>query len=348
MPVTSMDSDEDTESNSSESEQYECKKVTIMRKKRKTDHSKKSRVRKRQHSNSSDETTRSSVKQACRTKKIKDNMKKKQKTSARKVENHRCCPHMIPPIIKRLSPRQKDWVRNIGWGVFLEMPECQLPKPITMWLVSKVNTKDKTLEIDGQHTIPIDKAIEQLIGLPNSKIRVPHPKILRTLPKAKKLDPDPSNAKFSDHGRGKKLPKIIEDLVGNDDEDDFCVSFVMVILAIYLAPGTSQTLKRGFLPHIQDVKKIKEMNWCDFAVQYLMKGINKFRSNVHTNINLQGCVHILLLAYISAIRSSKITVPPGYPIMKFVTTELLDLLAEEDQKDLDGSTHEPMNKIGRC
>uniref|UniRef100_A0ACD5ZK87 Uncharacterized protein n=1 Tax=Avena sativa TaxID=4498 RepID=A0ACD5ZK87_AVESA len=338
-----MDSDDYTESSSSESETYECKKVTIMRKKRKTDHapakSKKSRGRKRQRSDSSEETSGSSAKPA-RCNKVKDKSKKKRKTSTRKIKNHRCCPHMIPPIIKRLTPKQKDWVKNIGWGVFLEMPECQLPKPLTIWLVGKVNTKDKTLEIDSQNTIPIDKGIEQLLGLPNGNIRIPHPKSLRTLPKAKKAYPDPSNAKFSEHGRGKKLANIIEDLVANNDEDDFCISFVMVILAIYLAPGTGQTLNRGFLPHIRDVKKIKEMNWCDFAVQYLMKGIIKFRSNLHTNINLQGCVHILLLVYINAIRSSKISVPPGSPRMIFVTTALLDLLAEEDQKDIKGSIHE--------
>src|SRR4051794_20377265 len=90
------------------------------------------------------------------------------------VPGYRCSPHLIPELMKDLNPKQREWVKNIEFDSFQDMIESRMPKPLTIWLVDRVNTSDGTLEVCG---IPVDirKAVRSIMKLPYRDMKVPLP-----------------------------------------------------------------------------------------------------------------------------------------------------------------------------
>lgn len=123
----------------------------------------------------------------------------------------------------------------------------------------------------------------------------------------------------------------------NEDAVSFCQSFVLLVLCIYLAPTTSLNINRSYYPAVIDTTQISLMDWCGFVADYLIRGIDEYRSSKASHVQVPGCVHLLPLIYIDAlIRHKALVLPPaialpdGEPMIHFVRSEHLDFLASAD------------------
>lgn len=187
----------------------------------------------------------------------------------------------------------------MGFESVLNMAECKLPRRLLLWLIKKVDCKTMSLILKNMRISILD-AVEAILKIPAGQLDVEMPPTGNPHDKAFiKMD------KFRSEkaGRGHSLAEEEELLLtyqNADDKDKFWFSFMEVLLCSYLAPTTSNLIKRSYvLGELSDLTKTPNMNWCHFAVEYLIRDIIQTRTKIVENINLQGCLYIPIIMLIS-------------------------------------------------
>lgn len=155
--------------------------------------------------------------------------------------NWKCSPPRIAQLIKKITPRQLEWVKDMGFQSVTKMAESKLPRRLLLWLVKRVDCKTKSLVLRNRR-ISIMDAVENILQFPAGEIEVEMPPAGNPRDKAFiKLD------KFwSDKaGRGQSLTEEEKELLtyrNPDDKDKFFLSFMEVLLCSYLAPTTGPNI----------------------------------------------------------------------------------------------------------
>uniref|UniRef100_A0A0E0LYY4 Ubiquitin-like protease family profile domain-containing protein n=1 Tax=Oryza punctata TaxID=4537 RepID=A0A0E0LYY4_ORYPU len=139
--------------------------------------------------------------------------------------------------------------------------------------------------------------------------------------------------KFSEDGRGLRVCEAISRMLQEETEAKFTISFMMVALAIFLAPRTTLSVNRDYLTAISNVKHIKDMNWCDHIVDFLMEGIREFRVNTKKNINVRGCVHILNVIFTDFVANISVVMLKDIENTIYYKTTNIDADSQDAQQE---------------
>lgn len=263
------------------------------------------------------------------TKKRKKARKNTKDAKAKQNIGFKCSPHLLVDLVRNLDTDQRKWVEEIGFAVFLSMPNCGLPKDLTVWLVNQCSWKDKALIVRGR-PIKIKTLIKKLLGIPDGPYAVPLPRSKRG--KAKGSTDEDKELKEEKGARCLSSKSTLESLVATHDPEQFKRSFMLYVLCIYLAPSSGHYVNLSYSPIVNNVEIIKDMNWCDHVADVLIEGIREYRESKAANVNVHGCVHVLILIYIDVVKSDILKVPHGDPRAIYVTTDMLDLLDLTDFK----------------
>uniref|UniRef100_A0A453DQD8 RING-type E3 ubiquitin transferase n=1 Tax=Aegilops tauschii subsp. strangulata TaxID=200361 RepID=A0A453DQD8_AEGTS len=218
--------------------------------------------------------------------------------------SYRCSPHLIPRIVGLLSEEQKGFVRKIGFGSLLSMADFEINKALTLWLVGRFSCETEALEFEGGVSIPVRPLVKSVLGIPSGPIPVVQ-----------------SPYSHFSSTKVRKAKELAEEMCGITEEEPFCTAFMMVILAIYLAPNTTMLVNRSLLGAAQKVGSLRQMDWCGFVADYLIKGLMEFKESDAPFVLLKGCVHILSVIFIDLVKHAAFEVPNGFPRLGFVTTE---------------------------
>ncbi|EMS61417.1 hypothetical protein TRIUR3_05443 [Triticum urartu] len=217
--------------------------------------------------------------------------------------SYRCSPHLIPQIVGLLSEEQKGFVRKIGFGSLLSMADFEINKALTLWLVGRFSCETEALEFEGGVSIPVRPLVKSILGIPSGPIPVVQ-----------------SPYSHFSSTKVRKAKELAEEMCGITEEEPFCTAFMMVILAIYLAPNTTMLVNRSLLGAAQKVGNLKQMDWCGFVADYLLKGLMEFKESDAPFVLLKGCVHILSVIFIDHVKHAEFQVPNGFPRLRVVST----------------------------
>uniref|UniRef100_A0A0E0LDP5 Aminotransferase-like plant mobile domain-containing protein n=1 Tax=Oryza punctata TaxID=4537 RepID=A0A0E0LDP5_ORYPU len=216
-------------------------------------------------------------------------------------ETFRCNPSRLSSIVALLSPDQKGFVVDAGFGHLLSMQACNIPKGMTVWLIKR------HWKLGGK-SIPIKPLVEKVIGAPSGPIPV-------------ELSRDGDlrlKNKFTVKGRGQPIHITISHILKENTKDEFTISFMLVALCVYLAPMANLSVNRDYLGALSNVKKISDMNWCEHIADFLIQRISDFKTNKKDNVYVRGCVHILNVIFTDCVASY--SAPQGIPRILHVTT----------------------------
>ncbi|CAM0878834.1 unnamed protein product [Alopecurus aequalis] len=227
----------------------------------------------------------------------------------------RCSPAFLTTVMKLINgnEKQRGYVEEIGFGSFLSMADADVGnnKALTLWLVDKFNVDTEALEFDGGISIPVRPLVKSVLGIPSGPIQV-----------VEGLDVDDALLhQFTCDGRVKVARDVADELCSITDKEPFCRAFVMLILAVYLAPGTALKVNRALLGAVKQVDKLKEMDWCNFVATYLCKGIKEFKESHSSFIYIKGCLHILSVIFVDFVKNAPFEIPVGFPRLGVITAE---------------------------
>jgi hypothetical protein len=147
----------------------------------------------------------------------------------------------------------------------------------------------------GGKTIRIKDVIKKVLGIPDGPFPVPMPRSNRGKSKGPNTTLQEKDTKADKSGRGISYKETFEALIANHDPVQFKRDFMLYVLCIYFAPSSGHFINRSYSAIISNVDLIKDMNWCEHVAEFLIEGIREYRESRAANVNVHGCVHVVLV-----------------------------------------------------
>ncbi|GJS96341.1 ulp1 protease family, C-terminal catalytic domain-containing protein [Tanacetum coccineum] len=86
--------------------------------------------------------------------------------------NLRNPPRILFRVITQLTRRQKQDVRDIGFGAFLEFKIKDVPKRLAYWLLDKFDAGTRSLNVNGRSIMITPQVVRNLLGVPMGEVHI--------------------------------------------------------------------------------------------------------------------------------------------------------------------------------
>ncbi|KAL6657460.1 hypothetical protein ACP70R_005240 [Stipagrostis hirtigluma subsp. patula] len=209
---------------------------------------------------------------------------------------HRFSARRFIKVVSSLSDKQKGFVVANGFGSLLHVADFKVPVPFLEWImdhmvvgVAEFIYKRKTIKL-SRHMV------FQVLGIPSGNIPI-------------NLDADDSRvtadviAPYMVHNKS-PIKTAIDLLSGNENEESFMRSFMLVALATLICPSTQNNVNLKYLNVLMDVSQIRQYDWASHALQYIVSEVKKFQGKVDSNhlnsdvsIYIGSCLPLLAIVY---------------------------------------------------
>ncbi|KAM0875669.1 hypothetical protein ACQ4PT_036653 [Festuca glaucescens] len=179
-------------------------------------------------------------------------------------------------ILKSLSNRRKDAIRNFGFGCLLLLEKCEIPFAFVRWICSCVNHVSHKIIVDDPKSISISKdSIHYAIGLPNSG-SVPMPdseagaKFIMTMFGLAEL---PHITFF---GNKLKSREVLTD-------KEVIVCFMVIAFKCFLFPTSNELPNTDYLSILQEPESASSVDLCMLVFEHLISGVYKYNKTCKLN-----------------------------------------------------------------
>ena len=86
---------------------------------------------------------------------------------------------------------------------------------------------------------------------------------------------------------GAKKKLHVDSLKENRELEATWTNFALIALCCVLCPNTSTNLESKYLKYLSSIDVMKKYSWCQFVLDYMIKGINMFNEgNTYLRVNV--------------------------------------------------------------
>ena len=78
---------------------------------------------------------------------------------------NRCSIDRVSKLVAKLTPKQKEVVRRVGFGVFLDMKHVVVTISLISFLVNQVVTLNNKINIHGKTFVLTNERFEEIMGV---------------------------------------------------------------------------------------------------------------------------------------------------------------------------------------
>ena len=169
----------------------------------------------------------------------------------RELQN-RCSSAKVRKLVVKLTTKQKEAVRRVGFGVFIDMKHVVVNTSLIVYLVNQVDTRNNIITIHGESFVLTKEMFEEIMGVYDGGEEI-------------LLEGKDENVSFLGALLGSNIHLVISqlcsDLDGDEDKDVdelFVVRFVLAVIGRILCPPSGVYLKLSYVSLLNDVGGIKK------------------------------------------------------------------------------------------
>ncbi|XP_021724754.1 putative pre-mRNA-splicing factor ATP-dependent RNA helicase DHX16 [Chenopodium quinoa] len=239
----------------------------------------------------------------------------------------------VPPtqfmkdVLINLSEKQKQAIRNIGFGGFLELDlPIHINSTLTENLVTNFDTERCCLMLPKRKQEIFLEAIDVHLayGLPLGGKRIEQPNDESNLKWSKFLKAwrskfglkkgSPTNKRLIDRIQELKKEKSVS--------DEFLWNFVVCVVNCCIRSTNNPQLYIKFLYSCMDVKKIAELDWCTFVIEHLKDSVSVWKKG---NSYFTGPLPFLMVFYFDRLQRGGLEKPRKCPLISVWTKERIQV-----------------------
>ncbi|KAL8479118.1 hypothetical protein ACS0TY_026104 [Phlomoides rotata] len=229
-------------------------------------------------------------------------------------------PRGLFGIIKTLNNKQKDDVKNVGFGglLYLQLNKCSHHNMLK-WLVDHFNPSSRMLELDGFRAFSITPDdVHDVLMLPRNPgvmpvryLRTDESPFLTRLHKSYGICPS-SRINCLEDALKVKFP---------EGGDDFKRLFVFYSLLSFFIPSENRLIRTEYLKSLEDVDQIQKFDWCSFVLDKLCHAVKHYKNGVSKSLN--GCILVLQIIYLHRLKWQGVAEPCTLPLIQHWTEKKL-------------------------
>ncbi|KAL6874078.1 hypothetical protein ACP4OV_014160 [Aristida adscensionis] len=192
-----------------------------------------------------------------------------------------CSQNKFARIMKEFTEMQQKAIKDAGFGDLLKLPLCDIRRNLCMELANSFDLETEEFNIGGNKVRMTIADVEHILGLPSTgdEIKKPPARHVTDL--------------FHWYNWGKDNKISSASLMGyfrdnkNSDDEDFVRIFVLYAIGFYLCPTLQPNVSSDYLGLLENVKELKNINWCSLILHKLISSIRTYRINKAKNLG--GC-----------------------------------------------------------
>nr|BAD45376.1 Epstein-Barr virus EBNA-1-like [Oryza sativa Japonica Group] len=209
-----------------------------------------------------------------------------------------CSPHAMSEVILHLSPPQKKAIEVSGLGNLLKINKIHIYRDLCNEIARSYDKEKKAFNINGTFVTMTLDDVDCLLGLPSKGDEI------FEAPKINK--PELFNLYKKEGQTTITLEALRVAIINSSSYDDhFIRRFILFSIGSFICLTTQRYVRSGYLNLVDDVDKMRELNWSSLTLNQLLKGILKFREK---ETNIEGNVCLLQIWYWEKLRIDKLAV----------------------------------------
>uniref|UniRef100_A0A0A8XXG6 Aminotransferase-like plant mobile domain-containing protein n=1 Tax=Arundo donax TaxID=35708 RepID=A0A0A8XXG6_ARUDO len=213
---------------------------------------------------------------------------------------HRFSSKRLEAVVLSLSDVQKGYITKHGFGHLLDVHHFHVPLPFLEWIVEHIIVRSCQFRYQNK-TININRSmVGSVLGIPSGDTAVNlEVKDVTVKNKIKEL-------RDNFFGRSKlSISEIIALLYGDEKEESFMMSFMLVALACVICPSTQNNVNLKYINCLMDPYAIRNYDWSGHALDYICIEIQKFQGAIDSHddsvsfkpLYVGGCLPLLAIIY---------------------------------------------------
>jgi hypothetical protein len=220
----------------------------------------------------------------------------------------------VASVIAKFDDTKRELVKSIGFGGLLDLHQInKVSRRFTVWLLSRVDTENRTIEVDGEIQVEmVDFDVHRILGIPCGPYKVSpmNPDDARTRKMfMQQLVGASANESNSLLAAGRVVAKDYGGKMDKKQCDNFKVSFVVFVVGYLLAPTTKNNVgNSSFWGALTDPNNISRYNWGEYVLEQLIEAAVKVQADIRNKkkiANITGCSILLQVSYIHHILQLK-------------------------------------------
>ena len=165
---------------------------------------------------------------------------------------NRCSSDKVSKLVAKLTPKQKEAVRKVGFGVFLDVKHVVVDISLISFLVNQVDTRNNNNSIYGKTFVLTKERFEEIIGVYDGREEI-------------LLEGEDEGSELVGALLGSSSHLVLSQLCSDLEEEKdagqlFLVRFMLLIIGAILCPSSVVYLKSSYAVLLEDVAGIKKKN----------------------------------------------------------------------------------------
>uniref|UniRef100_A0A803MAT9 Uncharacterized protein n=1 Tax=Chenopodium quinoa TaxID=63459 RepID=A0A803MAT9_CHEQI len=180
----------------------------------------------------------------------------------------RMSPSSIVQVIEKCSENQLKAIRAIGFGSMEFLKVTQLPLQLGLWLVHHFDANTCSLNIpDSEPFCITEEHVHQVLGLPMGGIEIDKNNFSRDKKVIQQW-----KKQFKSNSLSIKIGELKEFLKEHNSAGlMFKRNFVVLCVSTLMDGKQNVNINSDILTFLSDVDKIKDLNWCKYILDSLVK-----------------------------------------------------------------------------
>ncbi|KAK9673517.1 hypothetical protein RND81_12G172400 [Saponaria officinalis] len=242
---------------------------------------------------------------------------------------------IVNPKVKtkktKSTEEQRVAVVNIGFGGLLELKIEAIPKSIVPMIVKCFEHNSYMFRATNTKEFLLSKYdVYDVFCLPKEGDKV---QLTATGHSKQSKEDNLKNEwrlKFGVKGNsnGIKMNELADRLKGcRESGVEFKKMFVVYNMSSFLAPAAKYLVDFKLLRAVEDVNRIRHMDWCSYIFDQVVESVGKVKKG---NTFLCGCTLFLIISYFHIIEYRGKVLPHSIPLIKHWTDEMFNERAKAE------------------